>query len=34
MRYELNNEPMYEPFLKGIYNVGEECEVWSLVKKN
>lgn len=34
MRYELINEPLYEPFLKGVYNVGGECEVWSLVKKN
>lgn len=35
MRYELNNEPMYKPFLRGAYNiVDQECEVWSLVKKN
>lgn len=33
MRYELNNEPMFTPFLRGTYTINEECEVWSLVKK-
>ncbi len=35
MRYELHNEPMYKPFLRGSYNIiDQECEVWSLIKKN
>lgn len=34
MRYELYPEPMFKPFLRGTYNINEECEVWSLVKKN
>lgn len=35
MRYELNNEPMYKPFLRGTYSIiDQECEVWSMVKKN
>lgn len=35
MRYELNHEPMYKPFLRGSYNIiDQECEVWSLIKKN
>lgn len=34
MRYDLHNEPQYEPFLKGTYNLGEEGNLWSLVKKN
>ena len=33
MRYELYPEPMYKPFLRGSYNIDEECDVWSLVKK-
>lgn len=34
MRYELYQEPMYTPFLRGTYNLDGECDVWSLVKKN
>lgn len=34
MRYELYPEPMYTPFLRGTYTINEQCDVWSLVKKN
>lgn len=34
MRYELYPEPIYTPFLRGTYNISEQCDVWSLVKKN
>lgn len=35
MRYELMREPMYKPFLRGSYNIiDQNCEIWSLVKKN
>lgn len=34
MRYEINENNSYEPVLKGTYSIGEETEVWMLVKKN
>lgn len=34
MRYELVQESAYEPILKGKYMIGDETEVWTLVKKN
>ncbi|MFR1672609.1 MAG: hypothetical protein ACLSWI_06690 [Candidatus Gastranaerophilaceae bacterium] len=34
MRYELAQDNSYEPMLKGTYSIGEETEVWMLVKKN
>lgn len=33
MRYELISQSMFKPFLRGKYNFGTECNVWSLVKK-
>ena len=33
MRYDLLAEPMYKPFLRGAYDIKEQCDVWSLVKK-
>lgn len=33
MRYELHQEPMYRPNLRGAYNINEQCDIWSLVKK-
>lgn len=33
MRYELLQEPMYKPFLRGSYNINDQCDVWSLIKK-
>lgn len=33
MRYELLSEPMYKPFLRGTYEIKEQCDVWALVKK-
>ena len=33
MRYELLQESMYKPFLRGSYNINEQCDVWSLIKK-
>lgn len=36
MRYELFNDAAFKPFLKGSYTIiqGEQCNVWSLIKKN
>ena len=34
IRYKLQHEPVFHPFMKGRYNLGEEYEVWVLVKKN
>ena len=33
MRYDLVQDPLYTPFLRGKYNLGGETDVWSLVKK-
>lgn len=34
LRYKLKSDAMFNPFLKGRYNLGGEYEVWVLVKKN
>lgn len=34
MRYKLEPNISFNPFLKGRYNLGQEYEVWVLVKKN
>lgn len=33
MRYELMREPMFSPFLRGSYDIKDQCDVWALVKK-
>lgn len=34
LRYKLNKEQMYTLFLKGSYNIVDECDVFALVKKD
>ena len=34
MRYNLQQEKMYTPFMRGTYNLNGECDVWALVKKD
>ena len=34
MRYNLQKEKMYTPFMRGTYNLNGECDVWALVKKD
>ncbi len=34
MRYKLLKEQLFNPFMRGTYNLDGECEVWTLVKKN
>ena len=34
LRYKLNKEQLFTPFLKGSYDIFGDTEVWSLVKKN
>jgi len=34
LRYKLNKEQMYTFFLKGSYNITDECDVYALVKKD
>lgn len=34
IRYNLQSNSAFNPFMKGRYNLGQEYEVWALVKKN
>ena len=34
MRYQYKPDPMYTAVLKGKYNINQEAQVWTLVKKS
>ncbi len=34
LRYSLNKNPMYKLYMKGAYNIVDECDVYAMVKKD